>query len=99
MENSEKVDVAMDFIWVHKLDDVSLWQPFDSYADTKYLVIYNNLINGLYNTVTCVDQVTTKHGLVTHFGVEFQTEIQRHESRTGKAVIFTWYDDEFSEQQ
>jgi len=95
MTNEEKIDVAKDFISIHKDSDVDNWQPFGLRNEAKYLTIYTNLINGFYGNVMCVDQVVSDNGDILEHGTEYQTEVSTG-TRTGKAVVFTWYDEDRS---
>jgi hypothetical protein len=96
MDNNERIDIAKDYVAVHKDNDVSRWQPLVLYGNAKYLVIYKQLINGLYRQVTCVDQVLSDSGDILHHGMEYQVEISAIDTRSQKSVVFWWYDDAFS---
>ena len=78
MDNNERIEVVRDYIANHK---VNPWQLFDNEA--SYLIIYKDLIGGLFGDVTCINIDKT----------QYEIEIPARESITGKTIFFWWYDD------
>lgn len=86
MDDSERIEIAKDYIAKHRISDVDKWQPFGIYGNDKYLTIYQNMISGLYGTTHSIEQHDENC-------VEYNLEVSGHDTSNGKPVLFWWFDD------
>jgi len=51
MNNQAKIEIAKQYVDLHKKNDIDQWQPLDRFGDDKYLAIYHKLESGDYGNV------------------------------------------------
>ena len=74
-----KIEIAQNFVDMHKDNNIDNWQPLQVFEQTKKLeTIYDNLINGVYGEVR-----------ENSFG-EYEIEISGNESKSGNPIVFEW---------
>ena len=77
--NINKQKIAIDYIALHKDNNIELWQPYGLIGDRKLEEIYSNLVGGVYGEITEEDG-------------EFRVVIDRFDSLSGNPVDFFWSD-------
>ena len=78
MNDSEKIEVAKEFIALHKNPDVNDWNPIGQSDNKKFLEIFSNLEQGIY-------------GNLEDDGMgNWMVEIGSHESKSGNPITFEW---------
>lgn len=77
MTNAQKVDIAQDFVSLHKDSDIDNWQPMGVFGEEKLLAIYANMVDGEYGECTLEDGF-------------YEVEIGRFEHKDGHAYMFGW---------
>ena len=89
MTNLEKIELAKDFIQLHKDNQFQSWIPEKMSEEKLLLKVFSNLKNGLYGDVTS-DAEYDDDGKITTM---YQIEIGSHESKSGlsrRTSIFSW---------
>ncbi len=82
MTNDQKIEIAKQFVALHKNDDADTWLPSErGYGEKKLLAIYQHLLNGTFGNVR-----NDEYG--------FEIEISGFETKTGNPYLFEWEDDE-----
>jgi len=90
MTNQQKMAIALEYVGLHLLRDIALWEPLDVLGDEKLLSIFSNLEEGLYGEVTS-DEETDEDGNIISPATRYSVEIYRYESKYCAAVEFEWY--------
>ena len=58
--------IALDYVAMHRDNNIDDWQPLDVFGDAKLKIIYGNLIAGQYGEIVdgCVEIAAreSKHG-------------------------------------
>lgn len=79
-KNINMINIAKEFVSLHKENNLKDWQPFGCYDDNvKLLSIYQNMVNGVYGE--CAEVARGYYEL----------EISRVDSRVGRSRIFSWH--------
>ena len=81
---AQKIQIAKDFIRLHKNANVTDWQPVGTSDDNKYLTIYDNLVGDVYGETRPADEGDL---------AEFTLEINRFHSHTGNPILFDFLRD------
>ena len=87
MTNLEKIELAKDFIQLHKDNQFQSWIPEKMSEEKLLLRVFSNLENGLYGDVTSDAEYDDDDGKITTM---YEIEIGSHESKSGRAHIFAW---------
>ena len=87
MTNLEKIELAKDFIRLHKETRLQSWIPENLSEEKLLLKVFSNLKNGLYGEVTSDAEYDDDDGKITTM---YEIEIGSHESKSGRAHIFAW---------
>jgi len=87
MTNLGKIELAKDFIQLHKDNQFQSWIPEKMSEEKLLLKVFSNLENGLYGEVTSDAEYDDDDGKITTM---YQIEIGSHESKSGRAHIFAW---------
>lgn len=83
MEDTKKIQIAIDFVALHKANDILDWQPVGIDGDIKSLTIYHNLNGGVYGDVEyCFDEKGIENGGCI--------EISGFCTESGNPIIFEW---------
>ena len=85
MTNLGKIELAKDFIQLHKDNQFQSWIPENLSEEKLLLRVFSNLENGLYGEVA--SDAEYDDGKITTM---YQIEIGSHESKSGRAHIFAW---------
>jgi len=75
MTMQTRIQLAKDFVSMHKNANIDDWQPLYIFGNSKYLAIYHNLIDGVYGNTGSDDE-------------DRAVEISSHESKTGNSILF-----------
>lgn len=93
MKNSKRIEIAKEFISLHKNDDVYDWfamLPGTANSDEdKYSQVYYRLEDGTYGDVTDNTEYDDDGEIVAE-PTEFKIEISRFDSKSGNPITYEW---------
>ena len=85
-----KIEVAKDFVALHKENNVSEWQPLFDDSDKQWLAIFSSLENEVYGSVRDNGYYDDDDCEVYVEPTEWEIEVSSFESKSGNPIVFNW---------
>jgi hypothetical protein len=89
MENSKKIEIAKEFVALHKNNNIDDWVLRCADKDQAHIIVYRRLVDGVYGEVRDNAEYDDD-GEIEVEATEFEIEIGRFDSKSGNPVIFEW---------